>query len=115
MVNFYNGFVSCGDAASVQNVVDHLNHIKNVIGADHIGIGSDYDGVNKYLQIRLSSSFSKSLLKISINLKECLKAWTMSPSIRDCSRSFCETDGQRASWRSWPVAICSECSKRLSK
>ena len=24
---------------------DHINHVKNLIGVDHVGIGSDYDGV----------------------------------------------------------------------
>lgn len=27
--------------------VDHIQHIKNVIGPDHIGIGADYDGIDK--------------------------------------------------------------------
>ena len=26
-------------------IVDHIDHIKNVAGIDHVGIGSDYDGV----------------------------------------------------------------------
>ena len=24
----------------------HLNHIKNVAGIDHVGIGASYDGIN---------------------------------------------------------------------
>ena len=45
MINFYNGFVNCDDKANVRNVADHINYVKNLIGVDHIGIGSDYDGV----------------------------------------------------------------------
>lgn len=26
---------------------DHINHVRDLIGADHVGIGSDYDGVTK--------------------------------------------------------------------
>jgi microsomal dipeptidase-like Zn-dependent dipeptidase len=26
---------------------DHINHVKNLIGAEHVGIGSDYDGVSR--------------------------------------------------------------------
>ncbi|XP_012218762.1 dipeptidase 1 isoform X2 [Linepithema humile] len=48
MVNFYSGFVNCNSSrnATMQDVVDHINHIRNVIGVDHVGIGGDYDGVS---------------------------------------------------------------------
>lgn len=48
MVNFYSGFVNCNSSrnATMQDVVDHINHIRNLIGVDHVGIGADYDGVN---------------------------------------------------------------------
>ncbi|CAG2061663.1 unnamed protein product [Timema podura] len=48
MVNFYSGFVSCSEAnATLDIVVDHINHIRNVAGVNHVGIGADYDGVSK--------------------------------------------------------------------
>jgi membrane dipeptidase len=31
---------------SIHNVVDHIEHIIKVAGVDHVGIGSDYDGIN---------------------------------------------------------------------
>jgi len=31
--------------ATVGNVVKHINHIRKVVGIDHVGIGSDYNGV----------------------------------------------------------------------
>jgi membrane dipeptidase len=31
---------------SVYDVVDHIEHIIKVAGVDHVGIGSDYDGIN---------------------------------------------------------------------
>ena len=31
---------------SVHHVVDHIEHIIRVAGVDHVGIGSDYDGIN---------------------------------------------------------------------
>lgn len=31
--------------APYTRIVDHIDHIKNVAGIDHVGIGSDYDGV----------------------------------------------------------------------
>jgi membrane dipeptidase len=34
-------------AGSVHTLVDHIEHIIKVAGIDHVGIGSDYDGVTK--------------------------------------------------------------------
>src|SRR5579871_1792117 len=31
---------------SVHNVVDHIEHIIKVAGVDHVGLGSDFDGIN---------------------------------------------------------------------
>ncbi|XP_066589777.1 dipeptidase 1-like isoform X2 [Prorops nasuta] len=49
MVNFYSGFVNCNSSrnATMQDVVDHINYIRNFIGVDHVGIGADYDGVDQ--------------------------------------------------------------------
>ena len=34
-------------AGSIHDVVDHIEHIAKVAGVDHVGIGSDYDGITK--------------------------------------------------------------------
>ena len=34
-------------AGTVHDVVDHIDHIVRVAGVEHVGLGSDYDGVNK--------------------------------------------------------------------
>jgi membrane dipeptidase len=34
-------------AGDVRNIVDHIDHIVKVAGIDHVGIGSDFDGVTK--------------------------------------------------------------------
>jgi len=47
MVNFYPNFVTCSDVATVADVADHIEYIKNRIGIDFVGIGADYDGVNR--------------------------------------------------------------------
>ena len=31
---------------SLAQLIDHLDHIAKLIGVDHIGIGSDFDGIN---------------------------------------------------------------------
>ncbi|XP_011645758.1 dipeptidase 1-like isoform X1 [Pogonomyrmex barbatus] len=47
MVNFYSEFVNCNSSrnATMEDVIKHINHIRNLIGVDHVGIGGDYDGV----------------------------------------------------------------------
>jgi membrane dipeptidase len=32
--------------STLEQVADHIDHIKNVVGVDYIGIGGDYDGVS---------------------------------------------------------------------
>ena len=55
MVNFYSGFIvptsqlkqnkeACGN---LHDVVDHIEHLVKHAGIDHVGIGSDYDGVGR--------------------------------------------------------------------
>jgi membrane dipeptidase len=34
------------DRGTVADVVDHIEHIARVAGVDHVGIGSDFDGVD---------------------------------------------------------------------
>ncbi|HMG18634.1 MAG TPA: dipeptidase [Gemmatimonadales bacterium] len=33
-------------AVTMQQVADHVDHIRRVVGADHVGIGSDFDGIS---------------------------------------------------------------------
>jgi membrane dipeptidase len=59
MVNFAPDFVSCVESgnenglpsyypgnSTLEHVVDHIMHIGELIGYDHVGIGSDFDGIN---------------------------------------------------------------------
>ncbi|XP_071512537.1 uncharacterized protein [Panulirus ornatus] len=47
MVSFYNHFLTCSEHATVRDVVDHINHVRQIAGVQHVGIGADFDGVNK--------------------------------------------------------------------
>ncbi|KAF7400314.1 hypothetical protein HZH66_005498 [Vespula vulgaris] len=47
MVTFYNYFVKCGSQATISDVAEHIYYIRNLIGVDHIGVGGDFDGINK--------------------------------------------------------------------
>ena len=39
--------------ADVERVADHIDHVVKLIGIDHVGIGSDYDGVGDSLPVGL--------------------------------------------------------------
>lgn len=39
--------------ATLDDVLDHIDHVKNLVGIDYIGIGSDYDGVGDSLPVGL--------------------------------------------------------------
>ena len=45
MVNSYPPFVTCSDSATLSDVADHIDHIRDTIGAEHIGLGADFDGI----------------------------------------------------------------------
>ncbi|KAJ7594692.1 membrane dipeptidase-domain-containing protein [Mycena floridula] len=46
MVNFAPQFVASEGNATVEAVADHVEHIGRVAGKKHVGIGSDFDGIN---------------------------------------------------------------------
>jgi membrane dipeptidase len=33
----------------VEQVADHVDHVKQLVGVDHVGLGSDFDGVGDTL------------------------------------------------------------------
>ncbi len=53
MVNFFSGFIAPTESlkkdkeatGTIYDVVDHIDHLVKHCGVDHVGIGSDYDGV----------------------------------------------------------------------
>ncbi|MGI9518929.1 MAG: dipeptidase [Pirellulaceae bacterium] len=55
MVNFYTGFVLPKGVTQIDRralgdfriIIDHIDHIVDVAGIDHVGIGSDYDGISR--------------------------------------------------------------------
>ena len=43
-MNFAPSFVHPKDA-TLEGIVDHIDHIVDLVGSDHVGLGSDYDGI----------------------------------------------------------------------
>jgi membrane dipeptidase len=36
-------FVTAGGSATIENVLDHIDHVAKLAGVEHVGIGSDVD------------------------------------------------------------------------
>ncbi|KIO18968.1 hypothetical protein M407DRAFT_31372 [Tulasnella calospora MUT 4182] len=47
MVNFSADFIAGEGNATVEAVADHVEHIVKIAGKRHVGIGSDFDGIEK--------------------------------------------------------------------
>lgn len=43
-VTLYHGFLRKGGEATIMDAIDHLEHAVGVMGIDHVGIGTDFDG-----------------------------------------------------------------------
>jgi len=48
---FYPPYLTVEEGATttVATVADHIEHVRNVAGIDHVGIGSDFDGIPEYV------------------------------------------------------------------
>ncbi len=46
MVTFVPGFLTARERATIGDVADHIEHVVKVAGIDHVGIGSDFDGIS---------------------------------------------------------------------
>ncbi len=51
-VNYCNLFLSQNGNASSSNIADHIQHISNLVGVDYVGLGSDFDGIDKGNEVR---------------------------------------------------------------
>jgi len=47
MVNFFSYFLTCSNHSTLNDVIGHINHIRNIAGVDSVGIGASYDGINE--------------------------------------------------------------------
>ena len=46
-IAFCSSFLSENNIANISNVIEHIKYIKNLVGIDYVGIGSDFDGLEK--------------------------------------------------------------------
>jgi len=65
-VTLYHGFLRADGEATIMDAVEHLNHMVNVMGVEHVGIGTDFDGDGGVRGIASASeviNFTRRLLK----------------------------------------------------
>jgi membrane dipeptidase len=43
-VNFHGGYLAVGRRATLADVVQHVRHLVNVGGLEHVAVGSDFEG-----------------------------------------------------------------------
>lgn len=66
------------DMPSVKNLVDHIDHVKNLVGVDYVGIGSDFDGGGGLRDCTDVSQFPNITLELArrgYSGKEIRKIW----------------------------------------
>ena len=75
----YKGFVSeDSDRASILDFVDHIVHAHSLVGADHVGIGTDFDGDGEVIGCRDASHIIRltvELLRRGFNDGDIRKMW----------------------------------------
>jgi membrane dipeptidase len=49
-INLYKEFVSPTETATLDDVLNHVDHIINLVGDDHVGIGCDFDGASEFVE-----------------------------------------------------------------
>jgi len=56
-VNFYRAYLSSkpGNQVTIADLVDHIDYVVNLVGVEHVGLGSDFDGATMPNDLRNAS------------------------------------------------------------
>jgi membrane dipeptidase len=78
-VCLYKGFINKdAEKASLSDAVRHITHMVDLIGIDHVGIGSDFDGDGELIGCRASNeliNITVRLLKEGYKENDIAKIW----------------------------------------
>lgn len=75
---FYHGFLRFDGTATIDDAVDHILHMIDVAGIDHVGIGSDFDGDGGVPGLQSVADYpvlTRKLLAAGIAPKHLRKLW----------------------------------------
>jgi microsomal dipeptidase-like Zn-dependent dipeptidase len=74
----YNGFLRKDGEATIRDVIEHLEHAIDVMGIDHVGLGTDFDGDGGVPGLANASeliNFTRQLLARRYSEEEIQKIW----------------------------------------
>lgn len=77
-VTLYNGFLVKDGEATIQDAMRHLLHAIDVMGIDHVGLGTDFDGDGGIRGLANSSElihFTRQLMAHGFSQEEIQKIW----------------------------------------
>ena len=77
-VTLYSGFLREGGPATIQDAIEHLNHMVNIMGIEHVGIGTDFDGDGDIIGCASASeliNFTRCLLKERYSEEDIRRIW----------------------------------------
>jgi microsomal dipeptidase-like Zn-dependent dipeptidase len=77
-VTLYNGFLKEAGTATIQDAIAHLNHMVDIMGIEHVGIGTDFDGDGGIIGCASASeliNFTRCLLKERYNEADIRRIW----------------------------------------
>ena len=77
-VTLYNGFLVKDGEATILDAITHLEHAIHVMGIDHVGLGTDFDGDGGIRGLRDSSeliNFTRQLLARRYSERDIQKIW----------------------------------------
>jgi len=77
-ITMYNGFLRKDGQATVLDAIRHLEHAIQIMGIDHVGIGTDFDGDGGILGMADSSeliNFTRQLLARHYSERDIQKIW----------------------------------------
>lgn len=78
-VCLYKGFINAAEEkASLSDAIRHINHIVSLVGVDHVGIGSDFDGDGELIGCRAANeliNITVRLLKEGYSEQDIQKIW----------------------------------------
>jgi len=77
-VTLYNGFLVKSGEATIADAITHLEHAISIMGIDHVGLGTDFDGDGGICGLRDSSEllqFTRQLLARRYSEHDIQKIW----------------------------------------
>lgn len=77
-VCLYSGFLRENEPATIQDAIAHLNHMVDIMGVEHVGIGTDFDGDGGIIGCASAAeltNFTRHLLRARYSEEDIARIW----------------------------------------